>query len=29
MHAMEWAEHFEGQVELHLAIDNEKKGSKA
>lgn len=29
MHAMEWAEHFEEQVKLHQAIDNEKKGSKA
>ena len=26
MHAMEWAEHFEEQAELHLAINREKRG---
>lgn len=29
MHAEEWADHFQEQVELHEALDNQKKGSKA
>lgn len=26
LHALEWAEHFEEQAKLHLAIDREKRG---
>ncbi|MBL8465911.1 MAG: hypothetical protein JNL37_13755 [Thauera sp.] len=29
MHAMDWVEHFEEQVALHVALDNEKKGANA
>ena len=29
MHALEWVEHFEEQVELHEALDNEKREAKA
>lgn len=29
MHAEEWVHHFEKQVELHEALDNEKRGAKA